>query len=39
MIDTEISIATRHCRGKERQKNHDRRSIERVQEVAEGKRT
>ena len=39
MIDTEISIATRHCRERERQKKHDRRSIERVQEAAEGEGT
>ena len=39
MIDTCISIVTRHCRVGERQKKHDRRSIERVQEAAEGKRT
>ena len=39
MIDTTISIATRHCRVRERQKKHDRRSVKGVQEAAEGKRT
>ena len=39
MIDTEISIATRHCRGKERQKKHDRGTIKGVQEAAEGEGT
>lgn len=39
MIDTGVSIVTRHCRVRERQKKHDRESVRRVQEAAEGERT